>query len=121
MVALLTNGGIVAHEGAIAELGKFVEVDNSVITEEKLSAYNGSVFCINNPYTNGQLVILPKEYEIRNILNKTSGDISWRIRFHVLNGSKSVRIAATDGVTMYNGTNTISAQNGLYCYSRQPV
>ncbi len=113
MVALLTNGGIVAHEGAIAELGKFVEVDNSVITEEKLSAYNGSVFCINNPYTNGQLVTLPKEYEIRNILNKTSGDISWRIRFHVLNGSKSVRIAATDGVTMYNGTNTISAQNGL--------
>lgn len=113
MVALLTTGGIVAHEGAITELGKFVAVDNSVITEEKLSAYEASVYCINNPYTNGQLVTLPKEYEIRNILNKTSGNISWRIRFHVLNGSKSVKIGATDGVTIYNGTNTVNNQTGF--------
>lgn len=113
MVALLTTGGIVAHEGAIAELGKFIEVDRSVITEEKLSAYEASVFCINNPYTNGQLVTLPKEYEIRHILNKTSGNISWRIRFHVLNGSKSVNIGAPDGAAMYNGTNTVDVNRGF--------
>lgn len=113
MVALLTIGGIVSHEGAITELGKFIEVDNSIITEEKLNAYEASVFCIKNPNSNGQLVTLPKESEIRQILNKTSGDISWRIRFHVLNGSKSVNICSTDGVTMYNGTNVLNTQRGF--------
>lgn len=113
MVALLTTGGIVTHEGAITELGKFIEVDTSIISEEKLNAYEASIFCIRNNYTNGQLVTLPKEHEIRHILNKTSGNISWRIRFHVLNGSKSVKIAATDGTTMYNGTNQLNVQNGF--------
>lgn len=113
MVALLTTGSIVAKRGAIAEIGGFVDVDTHVVTQEKMEAYDGSVFCIRNLQSAGAKIALPREDIIRQILNMTSGNVSWRIRFHVVNGSKTVNLYTLDNIVMYNGSTTINNSKGF--------
>ena len=98
-VALQSNGAIIAHDGPIAEKGFMLTTTDSLVSLNKLSAMNGSVFLVKNSIE-GVYVYLPEYTDIRYMFKDTNGTdnnvYSVKIISHKDNEIFKVRVGISD-------------------------
>ncbi len=115
-VALQTNGAIIAHNGPIAEKGSVLKTVDSLITLNKLSAMEGSVFIVKNDIENA-IVYLPEYSDIQYMFKDTKGSdnnlYSVKVISHKDNQNFKVRVGLGDNsdTKMYSRLSEITEFN----------
>lgn len=107
-VALKSNGAIVA-QGAIAEIGKYIETDSSAISIVNLTPFLGSVFIVKNAVAN-KLAQLPGVQTMRYLLGIRGGTpFTAKLRILSMRGNANIALQTpNDGTPLYNGRNAVS-------------
>jgi hypothetical protein len=120
-IGLLSRGAIITAEGAIAENGHIVDIDTHAVTAERMSATDGTIWCIKNSVANDELVFLPAVIDVQRVLNNFDRPFIWKVQFTVKPTSYRVRISTLDSVTdsppIYSGTSVLenyTAQPGKF-------